>query len=81
MNNNRAAKEVFEVLIEITPHDYYVQAHLGFIVKAEALEASDDEKLQNAVDLLEFGIKNQVENGVDQPLDGLFYFHLGGMYA
>ena len=81
MNNNKAAKEVFEVLIEIAPNDYYVQAHLGFIVKAEALEASDDEKLQNAVDLLEFGIKNQVENGVDQPLDGLFYFHLGGMYA
>jgi len=77
MNNNKAAKEVFEVLIEIAPNDYYVQAHLGFIVKAEALEANDDEKLQKAVDLLEFGIKNQVENGVDHQLEGLFYFHLG----
>ena len=78
MNDNQAAKEVFEPLLNKNPEDYYVQAHLGFIIKTEALEENDEEKLKRGVELMDSGIRNQpidVKN-----LDGLFYFHLGDGY-
>ena len=75
IGNNQAAKEVFEKLLEIDPEDYYANAHLGFILKSEALESKDDEKLKVAVKLIEKGIKNEPLKG--KRLEGLFYFHLG----
>ena len=76
IGNNQAAKEVFEKLLEIDPEDYYANAHLGFILKSEALESKDDEKLKVAVKLIEKGIKNEPSKG-SKKLEGLFYFHLG----
>ena len=77
IGNNQAAKEVFEKLLEIDPEDYYANAHLGFILKSEALESKNDEKLRYAVELIEKGIKNEPLEEGSKKLEGLFYFHLG----
>lgn len=77
IGNNQAAKEVFEKLLEIDPEDYYANAHLGFILKSEALESKNDEKLRYAVELIEKGIRNEPLEEGSKKLEGLFYFHLG----
>ena len=77
VGNNQAAKEVFEDLLKVDPEDYYANAHIGFILKSEALESKNDDKLKEAVRFIEKGIKNEPKEEGRKKLEGLFYFHLG----
>lgn len=78
VGNNKAAKEVFHELLKLFPGDYFSQAHLGFILKAEALDQNDDKLLAESVSLIEAGIRGQPDGA--EALEGLFYFHLGDGY-
>ncbi len=72
MGRNTEASEVFnDVLKKIDPSNSFAKAHLGFILKSDALPANDTVLLEKAVDLMKAGVQGS------HDLEGLFYFHLG----
>ncbi len=75
MGNNAEAKDVFNNVLTVDPMDAFAKAHLGFILKSEALPANDTKVLEQAVDLMRVGVVES--QGQGQDLQGLFYFHLG----
>lgn len=71
IGKDESAKKLFEELIHLNG-DSFAKAHLGFILKSEAVSKDNKDQLQKSVDLLEEAILDENSN-----LEGLFYFHLG----
>jgi len=71
IGNDESAKKVFEELVHLN-QDSFAKAHLGFVLKSEAVSKNDKDQLQKSVELMEEAIMDE-----NQTLEGLFYFHLG----
>ena len=71
IGNDEAAKKIFQELINLDG-DFFAKAHLGFILKSEAVKNNDKNQLQKSVELMHEAILDE-----KQSLEGLFYFHLG----
>jgi len=72
IGNDEAAKKIFQELINLDG-DFFAKAHLGFILKSEAVKNNDKNQLQKSVELMHEAILDEKQTG----LEGLFYFHLG----